>query len=246
MAASKQFLAALAKKKKQFTKARKAKPSAFGIPEIDNGTYVARLSASIATRGDENTIVVTFPWTVDRGAKKGTSHRVDVWLSGRTDEEEQASFDDLSRRLQVLGYDMDEIELSKDLPGILEEIAKDKPLVRIGLKNGESKTGTKYLGCYFNELLDDEDAELDEEEEEDEEDESEEEEEEETATEEEGDSEEEEEEEYESIDKGMNVKHKRKTYVVTISNQRKETCTLKQNKTGTLVKDVPWADVIVA
>ena len=58
MAASKQFLATLAKKKKQFTKARKAKPSAFGIPEIDNGTYVARLSASIATRGDENTIVV--------------------------------------------------------------------------------------------------------------------------------------------------------------------------------------------
>jgi len=189
-----------------------------------------------------------FRWTIARGAFKGKSHTKQIWLDNENSDKEQDSFDNLSKCLQILDYDMDEYEAS-DLMDIANEITKEKPLMKIGVKNN-TVDDTKYLNSWFTALVDDED----EEEDEDEEAEKEEDEEEETADEEneeeededseDDEEEEEEEEDYENVEKGNSITYKRQKYKVTSSNQRKETCTLK-HKMGKVLKDVKWGEVII-
>ncbi len=161
--ASKAFATALKKKTKPFTKSRKAKAGGFSKPDIDDGPYVVRIGAK--ARVINGKPVVDFPWTVARGTSKGVRFTHSIWLDNDDAEREQRNFDDLSTRLQVLGYDMDSMEVA-DIPDILEEIDSDKPLVRCNIKNWASDSGNSGINCYFNELLEADDDEEDEGEEE--------------------------------------------------------------------------------
>jgi len=243
---SKAFAAALKKKAKQFKKSRKAKPGQFSIPTIDDGSYVARITMQMKMVGSDKKLQAVFKWVIARGAFKNVSYNKTIWLEDDDEERDQGNWDELSRCLQVLGYEMDEINVS-DLLRIADEVTKEKPLIKIGLKNNESKDGSKkYLNCFFNEELDDEEEEEDEEiedEEEEEEEESDEEEEEDEDGEEE--EEEEEEDEYEDVEKDMEVTHKRKKCTIVLSNKRKGTCSLKQKKGGKVIKNVSWDDVTI-
>jgi len=252
---SKAFAAALKKKAKQFKKSRKAVPGQFSIPKIDDGSYVARITMQMKMVGPDKKLQARFDWTIARGAFKGVTYNKTVWLDDEDSDRDQENWDNLSRCLQVLGYDMDDIDVS-DLIAIADEVTKEKPLIKIGVKNNTDPKDSdkKYLNSYFNLALDDEDDELEDEEEEeedeDEEAEAEEEEEEEATDEEEeedeeGEEEEEEEEEYEAVEKDMEVTHKRKKCTVISSNQRKETCSLKQKKSGKVIKNVSWDDVTI-
>ena len=128
---SKAFAAALKKKQKQFKKSRKAKPGQFSIPAIDNGTYVALISMQMKMVGSDKKLQAYFKWTVARGAFKGVSYNKTVWLDDEDKERDQGNWDELSKCLQVLGYEMDDIDVS-DLLVIADEVTKEKPLIKIG------------------------------------------------------------------------------------------------------------------
>jgi len=273
--ASNAFTAAMKKKTRVFNKSRKAKPGQFTIPEIKDGSYVARITLTCRAVGDENKPVASFKWTIARGKEKGVSHSKDIWLTDKDKEREQKNFDEMSKCLQVLGYDMDDVETDQFLE-IAEEVTKDKPLVKIALVNKTAKNGSgkKYLNCHLNELLDEDDEEEekassgkakkkskakekdeeedDEEEEEEDDDDTDEDEEDEDSDDDDSeeddsdeDEDEDEDEEVELIEKGDSVKYKRKVCDVTSSNKRKEICALRHEKSGTVYKNVSWDDVVV-
>lgn len=145
--------------KTRFKKAKEARPGEFTAPEIPNGNYVARCSVSAGNTKKDGTPFVSIKWVIVEGEHAKKSWSQDFYLEGDDEDRVQKTWDALSKAIQVLaGIDdevMEEFESweMEDLIEVLEEIDKEAPYCRIGIRNwkGEKSSG---ITAYFNALVD--------------------------------------------------------------------------------------------
>lgn len=143
------------KNAKAFKQAREAKPSEFSLPDIEDGSYVGRVSAEagVYKNGAPH---VTFKVVVSKGDYEGTQLRKSNYLDG---ESLLKNLEYVVKDLKTLLPDKEEDIASadaEDLDTFVDDVAKRNPLVRFTVKNGTSATsGKPWQSVYFNEVIDD-------------------------------------------------------------------------------------------
>ncbi len=179
---------ALAAAQKLWRKAKKKMGERTKVVEFDDGRYLARLVGAKLEKSNAGRAQIRFVWKFVEGEYEGK----EKWAFQGIETEDNLTF--LCADLDRLGYDVEEIDdLVKDLPGILAELEKAKPVCRISLK---TKDGSEYQNVYISKLMStDEEDEDEEDEDSDEEDSDDDDEEEDEDEEEEEDDEEDEDEE---------------------------------------------------
>ena len=207
-------------------------------PDIADGTYVARLTATQTQFNKVPRIILSF--VVHRGAYEGTALRKEYMLgqisskSTMTDEE---IFNLCAVDMVTLGVDHDCFSDGEKFKEGIAELGKRKPLVRIGVKTNANG----YLKIYVNGVVDEDDSDTDDQEDaEDQEDSGEEDQDSEGSdgTDEAPDN---------PVEVGDRVRFQPKggrkaTYSVTKSDEDDRICDLK-DVTGKVVKNVPWSDI---
>lgn len=168
MAVSADFRKAMDRNKeaqKRFKESKKARPGDFAAPEIDDGRYIARVSAEAGKTPNQAVPYVRIRWMIVTGEYAKTSWMTDFYLEGKNEEQTQRNWDQLSKAIQVLAdisdEQMEEFEnwSMADLCDVIDEIDANAPLCKVRLKNwkGEKSSG---LNCIFLELVDADDVEI--------------------------------------------------------------------------------------
>jgi len=159
---------------KRFNESKKAQPSTgFQYPDIPSGASVyCRITAS-ADKTKDGTPRVRFRNTVVTGEFKGKSWYKDYYL----DNDDQQAWDRLSADMQMIAeITQDEMDDWGDdwlgqMCGVLEEINKNAPCVRVGVtrkmaaakkgKDGKEMPAKEFFNTYYNELMNEDDLDLD-------------------------------------------------------------------------------------
>jgi hypothetical protein len=164
MAVSKEFAKTMGRNKEnlnRFNKSKGARPNDFGPPDIEDGLYIARVTAEAGKTPNKGVPYVRFRWMVLEGEFAKTAYWEDYYLEGADEDRVQKSWDGLSKAIQVLSglqdEDMDNFEkwTIADLCEVLDEIDSEAPKCKIRVRNWTSdKTGKSGVSCYFVSLVD--------------------------------------------------------------------------------------------
>ena len=130
----------------------------FEDPEIDDGTYVARLTNG-RTGSDKNGFpYAAFDFTVARGQFEGVTVSKFHSIRERGQRNVGQALDSLFIDLQRLSPDEDFSELDpEDIEGLVVDLVAEEPVVQIGVKN--NTVGDKvYINVFINKKLEDTEA----------------------------------------------------------------------------------------
>lgn len=156
------FLAAAKTVAGNWKKARDVEPTNAGKPDIEDGSYVAKLTDAVPgvreVQVKEGKVTkkvkvpnVRYSFQITKGEYKGTK------LS-RIDSFDEKNAERSSANIQRLGYETEDVEMS-DLPDLFAQIKEDAPVVKLAVKNNG-----EYLNVYINGIVGDDDEDEDEDE----------------------------------------------------------------------------------
>lgn len=156
----------LAAAQKKWKKAKPASSSGMVNENVEDGNYTAKLTGKdIKIQNNKPAVLLQYTIEDEDAADEVVTAR--YWL----ETEQNLSY--LKRDLGRFGYEVDDLDLSSDLDGILDEIVEAEPVCRISVR-----TSDEWQNVYLNrvdEMNEDENEEDEEEEDDDTEDEDEEE-----------------------------------------------------------------------
>lgn len=156
--ASVAFQKAIAKKKNaaQLMKSANEAESGgdFSAPEIDDGAYIFRVSATCGMTTNKNVPFVELKWKIeDDSPFNGKGWNKTHYLENDDPDKEEKAWARLGKDLKTLTGEEIDLSSGEDIDRIVDQINQSNPLVKGRIKNTE-QDGKTYLNIYFNELLD--------------------------------------------------------------------------------------------
>lgn len=147
---------AAGKAKSTWKSARKAKGGqGFEEPEIEDGTYRARLvkaSFGVSKKSHAPYTNLRFLIVEPDSPFKGNKHgRLDM-LMDEDEERQQKNQENFSKTMHGLGYELEELDIEKDIPDLVEDLNKSRPYVELYIKNWQSDKN-HGLNIYVNRTL---------------------------------------------------------------------------------------------
>ena len=127
------FMKKMGKYKKAYKEARTVDAGgSFSTPEMEDGSYEAKLTSVKAGVDKSDVPYVSLQFVVTKGPAKG--ERPSIYHGMRNED----SIEYLVKDCKRLGIETDEMELDETIDALLE-LASEKPLVKIDVKNNEYK-----------------------------------------------------------------------------------------------------------
>ena len=128
---------------------KKEAPSGFSTPEeiikkfdlkVGKGVTVKARLNNVKMKLVNDSVVMSFNFSVIEGANKGTPLQNDIWIDETDDESFEKSMDSIIFLLQKLGYETEELDISL-LAQLAEELTQVKPCCIVYLNCFKHKSG---------------------------------------------------------------------------------------------------------